>query len=44
MLSRTFFFVVRLATISFTWAIIVPNRDAAQRKRKMQKICKQTHD
>jgi hypothetical protein len=36
MLSSTFFFVVMLATISFTWAIIVPKREKAQRKRMMQ--------
>ena len=28
--------MVRLATISFTSAIMVPKRDAAQRKRNMQ--------
>jgi hypothetical protein len=39
MISRFFLFVVRLATISFTWAIIVPKREAAHRKRKMQNTC-----
>jgi hypothetical protein len=43
MLSRAFFFVVMLATISFTWAIMVPKREAAHRKRKIQKTCKQVN-
>ena len=40
-LSRSFFFVVICATISFTCAIIVPKRDAAQRNRKIQNIWKE---
>jgi hypothetical protein len=36
-LSRSFFFVVKSATISLTCAIMVPNSEAAQRKRKVQK-------
>ena len=38
--SNSFFLFARLATISLTCAIIVPNRTAAQIKRKMQYIWK----
>jgi hypothetical protein len=40
MYSRSFFFVVSCETISLTWAIIVPNSEAADMNRKMQKICR----
>ncbi len=36
-LSRSFFLVVRSATISLTWAMIVPKSDTEQRNRKTQK-------
>ena len=37
--SSSFVILAFCATISFTCDIMVPNSDAAKRKRKLQKIC-----